>query len=225
MKIIGVLFFIAAAFLLYTSLPLGWGGVVGLRFGGWPGVVAGFGIGAIILLLESVRPGWWDRRFDDTFVGPGKEMAMARSKATTVKGYLDELPPDQRKALTQVRQVVNKNLPKGYKESLMFGMIGWGIPLSRFPDTYNGQPLCYAGLAAQKNYNALYLMTAYGDPKLRAMLVAGFKKAGKKLDMGKSCIRFRTVDDLPLDTIAQVVASVPADKYIAVYEKSRRGRS
>jgi len=147
---------------------------------------------------------------------------MPRSKATTVKQYLDRLPDETRKTLTKVRQVVNKHLPRGYKETMAFGIIGWGIPLSRFPDTYNGQPLCYAGLAAQKNYNTLYLMAAYGDPKQKARLVAGFKKAGLKLDMGKSCIHFKTVEDLPLDTIAEVVESIPAEKYIKAYEDSRR---
>lgn len=149
---------------------------------------------------------------------------MPRSKATTVKQYLDELPEEKRKELAKVRQLVNKHVPKGYKEGLMFGMIGWAIPLSRFPNTYNKQPLCYAGLAAQKNYNALYLMVAYGDSRQKARLVEGFKKAGKKLDMGQSCIRFRTTDDLPLDTIAEVVASVTPEKYIKAYQESRRGR-
>jgi uncharacterized protein YdhG (YjbR/CyaY superfamily) len=147
---------------------------------------------------------------------------MPRNKATTVKEYLDRLPEDTREVLTRVRQVVNRHLPKGYKETMAFGMIGWGVPLSRLPNTYNGLPLCYAGLAAQKNYNSLYLLAAYGDPKQKAKLVEGFKKAGKKLDMGKSCIHFRTADDLPLDLIAEVVASVPAEKYIKIYEDSRR---
>lgn len=147
---------------------------------------------------------------------------MPRSKATTVKEYLDQLPAETRKALAKVRQVVNKNLPEGYQENFAYGMIGWGIPLSRYPDTYNGQPLCYAALAAQKNFNSLYLMVAYGDKTQKAKLVAGFKKAGKKLDMGQSCVRFKTVDDLPLDVIAKVVAAVPAEKYIRVYEDSRR---
>lgn len=146
---------------------------------------------------------------------------MARSKATTPKEYLDRLPEATRRTLARVRQVVNKNLPRGYKETMAYGMIGWGVPLSRLPKTYNGLPLCYAGLAAQKNYNSLYLLAAYGDPRQKAKLVEGFKKAGKKLDMGKSCIHFKTVDDLPLDTIAEVVASIPAEAYIEVYEKSR----
>ena len=147
---------------------------------------------------------------------------MPRSKATTVTEYLDRLPEATRKTLAKVRQVVNKNLPKGYKETMAYGMIGWGVPLSRLPNTYNGLPLCYAGLAAQKNYNSLYLLAAYGDARQKAKLVEGFRKAGKKLDMGKSCIHFRTVEDLPLDTIAEVVASIPAEAYIKVYENSRR---
>ncbi|HEV8124526.1 MAG TPA: DUF1801 domain-containing protein [Gemmatimonadales bacterium] len=147
---------------------------------------------------------------------------MPRRKATTVKEYLDRLPEATRKTLARVRQVVNKNLPGGYRETMAYGMIGWGVPLSRLPNTYNGLPLCYAGLAAQKNYNSLYLLAAYGDPRQKAKLVEGFKKAGKKLDMGKSCIHFRTVEDLPLDTIAEVVASIPAEAYIKVYENSRR---
>jgi hypothetical protein len=105
---------------------------------------------------------------------------------------------------------------------MAYGMIGWGVPLSRFPNTDNGLPLCYAGLAAQKNYNSLYLLAAYGDPRQKRKLVEGFKKAGKKLDMGKSCIHFRTVEDLPLDLIAEVVAAVPVEKYIQIYEDSRR---
>ena len=147
---------------------------------------------------------------------------MPRGKATTVKEYLDRLPEDTRQALAKVRQVVNKNLPKGYQETMAYGMIGWGVPLSRLPKTYNGLPLCYAGLAAQKNYNSLYLLAAYGDPRQKRKLVEGFKKAGKKLDMGKSCIHFRTIEDLPLDTIADVVASIPAEAYIKMYEDSRR---
>ncbi|MEP7324798.1 MAG: DUF1801 domain-containing protein [Gemmatimonadota bacterium] len=150
---------------------------------------------------------------------------MPPRKATTPKEYLDGLPDETRKTLTKVRQLVNKHLPEGYRETMAYGMIGWGVPLSRLPKTYNGLPLCYAGLAAQKNYNSLYLLAAYGDPKQRARLEQGFKKAGKKLDMGKSCIHFRTVEDLPLDTIAEVVASIPAEKYIKAYEDSRKQRA
>ena len=103
-------------------------------------------------------------------------------------------------------------------------MLNYGVPLSRFPNTYNGQPLCYAALAAQKNYCSLYLMSVYGDKPHEARLREGFAAAGKKLDMGKSCVRFRSPDDLPLDVVGELIASVPVEKWIAVYEKSRKRR-
>jgi len=107
---------------------------------------------------------------------------------------------------------------------MLYGMIGWYIPLARFSDTYNGQPLCLAGLAAQKQHLALYLMTVYGDPKIAQRFKAGFKAAGKKLDMGKSCVRFKTADALALDVIGETIGKVTPDGYIAVYEKSRAMR-
>jgi hypothetical protein len=146
---------------------------------------------------------------------------MAKRKATTVKDYMESLPDDRRKVIAKVRSVIRKHLPKGYEEKLNFGVISYQIPLKALPDTYNGQPLCYAGLAAQKNHNALYLMSAYGSAKHRAALEDAFKKAGKKLDMGKSCVRFRDVDDLPLPAIGKLIASVPAGKYIESYRASR----
>lgn len=147
---------------------------------------------------------------------------MAASKATTVREYLDGLPPERRDTLTAVRKVILDNLPAGYTETMGFGMIAYGVPLSRFPDTYNGQPLCYAALAAQKNYCSVYLMRVYGDPKLAAWFREEFKRAGKKLDMGKSCVRFRRPDDLPLDVIARVIASTPIEAYIGFYQHRKR---
>ena len=147
---------------------------------------------------------------------------MASSKATTVNAYLKELPADRRKTVSAVRDVVVKHLPKGYAEKMGWGMITYAIPLEKYPDTYNGQPLCIAGLAAQKNYCTLYLMGAYGDPKLYAWLKGEFRKRGKKFDMGKSCLHFKTVDDLPLDVIGKVVAKVTPAKYIKFYEASRQ---
>ena len=145
-----------------------------------------------------------------------------KSKATTVAEYLASLPEDRRKVVSKVRSVIRKHLPKGYKENIGWGAITYEIPLTRLPDTYNGQPLCYAALAAQKNYYALYLMGPYGDPKQRATLEDAFQKAGKKLDMGKSCVRFKDVDDIPLPAIGKLIASVPAEKWIAMYEASRK---
>jgi hypothetical protein len=101
-------------------------------------------------------------------------------------------------------------------------MLNYGIPLTRFANTGNGQPLCYAALAAQKNYCSLYLMSVYGDKKQEARLRDGFTAAGKKLDMGKSCVRFKSADDLPLDVVGEVIAAVPVDKWIEMFEKSRK---
>ncbi len=147
---------------------------------------------------------------------------MVQSKAKTVEAYLEELPEERRAVLAAVRKVIKKNLPKGYQEAMNFGMICYQVPLERYPTTYNGQPLCYAGLAAQKNYFAVYLMGAYGSKELANKLRTAFARAGKKLDMGKSCIRFKKLDDLELDAIGAVVAAVPAKKWIAIYEESRK---
>jgi hypothetical protein len=147
---------------------------------------------------------------------------MPRSSATTPEAYLAELPSERRADIAAVRDVIRKNLPEGYGESVNWGMISYGVPLERYPNTYNKQPLCYVGLAAQKNYNALYLMRVYGDKAQEKRLRDAFKKAGKKLDMGKSCVRFKKAEDLPLDTIGEIVASTPVEKWIAVYESSRR---
>src|SRR5687767_12672047 len=146
---------------------------------------------------------------------------MVKSAATTVDAYLEALPPERRAALSKVREVIVRNLPKGYEEGVGWGMISYTLPLERHPDTYNGQPLCYVGLAAQKNHCSVYLTGAYADPVVEKSIKDGFKKAGKKLDMGKSCIRFRAADDLPLDVIGKAVAAVPPDAFIARYEAAR----
>ena len=147
---------------------------------------------------------------------------MATSRAATVDAYLAELPSERREVVEAVLDTVRRNLPEGYAESMAWGMIGWGIPLARYPDTYNKQPLSYVALAAQKNHYALYMMAAYQDSGQERLLREGFAAAGKKLDMGKSCIRFRRLDDVPLDVIGRAVASVPPDALIASYEASRR---
>jgi hypothetical protein len=147
---------------------------------------------------------------------------MFKNKAATVAEYLAALPEDRRAVVSAVRDLILRHLPRGYEEAINWGAITYGIPLERYPDTYNGQPLSYVALAAQKNYVSLYLMGVYGDPKQLAFLQAAFKKAGKKLDMGKSCVRFRTPDDLPLDAIAKLVAWVTPEQYIQFYEAARR---
>jgi uncharacterized protein DUF1801 len=146
---------------------------------------------------------------------------MVSSPPTTVAKYLASLPPERRKVVAAVRKVVLKHLPAGYRETMGWGMINYGIPLEVYPDTYNGQPLCYAALAAQKNHYALYLMCAYADPKQVATLEKAYARIGKRMDMGKSCLRFKRLEDLPLEAVGKVIASSPPKKYIATYEKNR----
>jgi len=147
---------------------------------------------------------------------------MASSSAATVVEYLRALPDDRRKVIAKVRGVIKKNLPKGYKERMNWGMISYEIPLSVYADTYNGQPLCYAALAAQKNYYAVYLMGPYISSAQRRFLKDQFAKAGKKLDMGKSCLRFKSLEDLPLSAIGRVVASTPPELMIAAAKAARK---
>jgi hypothetical protein len=147
---------------------------------------------------------------------------MASSKAGTVEQYLQELPEDRRAVVSAVRDVVVRNLPAGYRETMNWGMISYEVPLEINPDTYNGQPLAYAGLAAQKNYYALYLTSVYSDPAREQWLRDAFKKAGKKLDMGKSCVRFKKLDDLPLDAIGTLIAGTPPADFITLYETARK---
>ncbi len=145
-------------------------------------------------------------------------------KAATVAEYLNGLTPERRDAIEQVRNVILDNLPKGYQESLTYGVLSYEVPLSRLPDTYNGQPLSYVALGSQKNYMSLYLMNIYGDPKAARWFKSAYKAKGKKLDMGKSCVRFKTVEDLPLDLVAEVVGRTPIEDWIRIYRESRAKR-
>jgi hypothetical protein len=147
---------------------------------------------------------------------------MANWGIMTVAEYLKALPPERRKALEEVRRVVKRRLPKGYKEEMDGAAITYVVPLSRYPDTYNGKALWYAALSSGKSHASLHLMGAYGSTELRWRLAEGFRKAGKRLDMGKACIRFREAGDLPLDVIGEVVAAIPMAKYIELAEASRR---
>ena len=137
-----------------------------------------------------------------------------RSEAKTVAEYLAELPEDRRKAIEAVRKVIRKNLPKGYVETIAFGMIAYCVPLKTYPDTYNGQPLMLAALGMQKNYNAVYLMAIYGDDAARKRFEAGFAASGKRLDAGKACVRFKKAEDLPLEVIGDAIACLPVEEYV-----------
>jgi len=143
------------------------------------------------------------------------------SGASTVAEYLANLPPDRRAAIEAVRRVILKNLRPGFEEGMQSGMLGYSVPLSRLPDTYNGLPLPLAALGSQKSYMAVYLMCVYGDPALRHQFEVDYRASGKKLDMGKSCVRFRTLDDLPLDVIGRAVGAVGLDDYVASYRAIR----
>lgn len=146
---------------------------------------------------------------------------MARSTATRVEDYLQALPPERREVIAAVRDLVNRHLPPGYEERMNWGMISWEVPLSRYPDTDNGQPLSFAALAAQQNHYALYLMCAHADSAAEGELRAAYARAGRKLDMGKSCLRFKRLDDLLPDEIGRVIAASPVEAHIAHYQASR----
>ena len=146
---------------------------------------------------------------------------MASSRAATVEDYLAELPAERREVISTVRDTIRKKLPKGYRETMNWGMISYEIPLEDYPDTYNAQPLMYAALAAQKNHYAVYLI-GLGHPERLREFEAEFEKAGKKLDVGKSCVRFKKLEDIPLAAIGKHIASVPPKKLIEIYESSRR---
>jgi uncharacterized protein DUF1801 len=137
-----------------------------------------------------------------------------QSKATTVEDYLAELPEDRRMVIEAVRNVILKNLPAGYEEAMNWGMVTYQVPLETYPDTYNGQPLMYAALASQKNHMAVYLTSVYMDEDDRKDFLAAYKATGKRLDMGKSCVRFRKLDDLPLDLIGQAIVVMPAADFV-----------
>lgn len=153
-------------------------------------------------------------------------IVRAMADPETVDAYLSALPDDRRAALTKVRDTIRGNLPAGYAEGIQYGMIGYFVPHARYPAGYHAkpsEPLPFLGLASKKGHMALYLMAVYSDPELRAWLESAWKKAGKKLDMGGSCLRFRRLDDIALDVVAELVAKVPIDVLIQNYEAAQSG--
>jgi hypothetical protein len=144
-----------------------------------------------------------------------------QSKAATVAEYLAELPEERRAAIAKVRAVIRKNLPKGFVEQMGYGMICYVVPHRLYPAGYHCNPklpLPYASLASQKQHMALYLMCVYQDPKSENWIREQFKARGKKLDMGKSCIRFKRLEDLPLDVVGEAFARVSVADYLQHYE-------
>ena len=142
-----------------------------------------------------------------------------QSKANTVKQYLNELPNDRKKAIYIVRQTILENLPEGYDEVMNWGMITYEVPLETYPNTYNGKSLMYAALVSQKNHMAVYLMGCYMVPEVRNEFEKAYKKSGKRFDAGKSCIRFKKIDDLPLDLLGKTIASMDVNEFIELVEK------
>jgi Domain of unknown function (DU1801) len=145
-----------------------------------------------------------------------------KSSATTVEEYVQGLPADRRTAISSVRRVILANLPKGYVECMSYGMIGYVVPHSLYPAGYHCNPklpLPLANLGSQKNHMALHVMTIYGDPATEQWFRKTWSATGKKLDMGKCCVRFQKLEDVPLDVIGQLIARVPVKDYIARVEK------
>ena len=149
---------------------------------------------------------------------------MPPTSAKTATEYLAELPPDRKALVSALRKTIRQHLPKGYREMVNWGMLAYCVPLSRYPETYNGQPLCYAALASQKNYASVHLVGAYMNPAVAKAIEAGFKAAGKKLDMGKGCLRVKHLKDVPLDVVGAAIASMSVEDYISTYERVHKKR-
>ena len=146
-----------------------------------------------------------------------------QSKATTPEEYIDSLPEDRKKIISELRKIILKNLPKGFKEGMGYGMLGYVVPHSLYPKGYHSdprQPLPFISIASQKNHIALYHMGLYGGEYLDWFQKEWKKHTDKKLDMGKSCIRFKKAEDIPLDLIGELCTKITPQDWIAVYEKN-----
>lgn len=144
--------------------------------------------------------------------------------AATVRDYLASLPEDRRALLERVRTEFRRHLPRGFEEGMQYGMIGWFVPHSRYPAGYHcdpKQPLPFAGLASQKQHCSLYLMGLYLDPELRDRFEKAWTATGRKLDMGKACVRFKRFEDIAFDALGAALAALSVDRYIERYEASR----
>ncbi|MCF7823876.1 MAG: DUF1801 domain-containing protein [Candidatus Marinimicrobia bacterium] len=145
-----------------------------------------------------------------------------QSSATSVQEYLNELPEDRQRQIGTVRKTILDNLPQGYEEVMNWGMIAYQVPLQVYADTYNKKPLLFAALASQKNYMSLYLSGIYMYSDRQKSFEQNYRKTGKRYDVGKSCVRFRKLDDLPLDLIAETIKSLPMDTFISHAKSVKR---
>lgn len=141
-----------------------------------------------------------------------------QSSAKSVREYLEQLPDERSVQIAQVREVILQNLPEGIVECMNGGMISYEVPLEVYPDTYNKKPLMYVALASQKNHMALYITAIYCDEKLKAKFEQQYKTTGKKMDIGKSCVRFKKLEDLPLEVIGDTVKSMSMSDFISKHK-------
>lgn len=146
---------------------------------------------------------------------------MVQSKAVSVSQYLKELPEDRRSAISKIRDVILRSVDDGIEEVMSYGMIGYHVPLRIYPSGYHcdpKMPLPYLSLASQKNHMAIYMMGLYMDSADTAWFTAAWKATGKRLNMGKSCVRFTKIEDVPLEVLAEAIQRMPSKRYITTYE-------
>jgi uncharacterized protein YdhG (YjbR/CyaY superfamily) len=149
-------------------------------------------------------------------------------KANSPEDYIKQLPEERQPVISKLREIISKNLPKGFEEQMSYGMLGWVVPHSKYPDGYHCDPklpLPFINLASQKNFVALYHSGIYANPKLHDWFVAEYPKHCKyKLDMGKSCVRFKKINDVPYDLIKELCFKITVDDWISLYEKNVKNR-
>jgi hypothetical protein len=146
---------------------------------------------------------------------------LKKRPALTVSQWLASVPAERKDAINAVRDAVNEHLPQGYEETVDWGMLAWVVPLTTFPDTHNGRPLMLAALGAHTKRMTIYLMSVYGDAGIRTEFETAYRKTGKKLDIGGSCVHFKSLDDLPLDVVGDAIGRVAVDEYVERYRHSR----
>jgi len=150
-------------------------------------------------------------------------MPASGEVSSKIARFLESLPPERKAMMRTLRRTILESLPNGYVERFEHGVFSYEIPLSTYPNTYNGRPLVLAALASQKSYVTLYLMAVYGDKSTEAWFKETYAMSGKKLNMGKSCVHFKTETDIPLGVVRQAIARVAVEGYLKIYEAARRG--
>ena len=151
-----------------------------------------------------------------------KNSTKTPKDSTTVAGFLSKLPPERRREVERVRRVLRRHMPSGYEEVISKNMLVYQVPLKHYSETYNKQPLWYVALASEKSYLSLHVVSVYADASLAKQLKDAFKAQGKKLDMGKACIHFKRADELALDSIGEIVASTPLERWVEIAKAARR---